>query len=278
MAASMPSLAGIGRFLAKHSPKSRMILADPLGSALAPFVESGHIPKAGSWSVEGIGEDFVPPNADLKLVPKRTRFLIRTALLPRANSFGWRVFLQDLRVGPCWPQRYVIVVSRASHNESLAWSATLAQSTSQRCSIQYTPLGKAGTTSVTVRYVMSSSVGFLKAKKLWCVLKILCAPRSCACVLPTSRMPVVDGDRIVGLVDESDMLGALLEGSAGAFDLPVKDVMVTRLEPISADAPIRELVPLFRRDLVAIVMDGNRFLGIATRLDLVNYFRIVQMR
>ena len=93
-----------------------------------------------------------------------------------------------------------------------------------------------------------------------------------------SQLPVVDGDRIVGLVDESDMLGAVLEGSARAFDLPVKEVMVTRLETISADAPIRDLVPLFRRGLVAIVMDGNRFLGIATRLDLVNYFRIAQKR
>jgi cystathionine beta-synthase len=93
-----------------------------------------------------------------------------------------------------------------------------------------------------------------------------------------SQLPVVDGDRIIGLVDESDMLGAVLEGSADAFDLPVQDVMVTRLETISADAPIRELVPLFRRDLVAIVMEGNRFLGVATRLDLVNYFRIVQTR
>jgi hypothetical protein len=36
--------------------------------------------------------------------------------------------------------------------------------------------------------------------------------------------------------------------------------------------------PAVRRDLVAIVMDGSRFLGIATRLNLVNYFRIVQTR
>ena len=63
-----------------------------------------------------------------------------------------------------------------------------------------------------------------------------------------SQLPVVDGDRIVGLVDESDMLGAVLEGSARAFELPVKEVMVTRLETISGDAPIRELIPLFRRD------------------------------
>ena len=73
-----------------------------------------------------------------------------------------------------------------------------------------------------------------------------------------SQLPVVDGDHIVGLVDESDMLGAVLESSASAFDLPVKEVMVTGLETVSADAPIRELVPLFRRDLVAIVMDGSR--------------------
>jgi cystathionine beta-synthase len=93
-----------------------------------------------------------------------------------------------------------------------------------------------------------------------------------------SQLPVVDGDRIVGLVDESDMLGAVLEGSDRAFELPVKEVMVTRLETIAGDAPIRDLIPLFRRDLVAIVMDDGRFLGIATRLDLINYFRIAPTR
>ena len=41
--------------------------------------------------------------------------------------------------------------------------------------------------------------------------------------------------------------------------------MVTRLETISADAPIADLVPMFRKDYVAIVMDGERFLGLATR-------------
>ena len=46
------------------------------------------------------------------------------------------------------------------------------------------------------------------------------------------------------------------------------------LETISASAPISDLVPMFRRDHVAIVMDGDAFLGVATRLDLINYFRI----
>ena len=50
--------------------------------------------------------------------------------------------------------------------------------------------------------------------------------------------------------------------------------MTTRLETISADAPIADLVPLFRKDYTAIVMDRGQFLGVATRLDLINYFRI----
>jgi len=92
-----------------------------------------------------------------------------------------------------------------------------------------------------------------------------------------SQLPVVDeAARVVGLIDESDVLGALLTDpdSAKAFARPVKDVMVTRLETISADAPVAELVPLFRKDYVAIVMDGDQFLGLATRLDLINYFRL----
>jgi cystathionine beta-synthase len=93
-----------------------------------------------------------------------------------------------------------------------------------------------------------------------------------------SQLPIIDENgRVVGLVDESDVLAALLTTSGdpnAVFTRPVKDVMVTRLETISADAPIADLVPLFRKDYIAIVMDGDRFLGVATRLDLINYFRI----
>jgi cystathionine beta-synthase len=93
-----------------------------------------------------------------------------------------------------------------------------------------------------------------------------------------SQLPVMDErGEVVGLVDESDVLAALLTEPGDpnkAFARPVEEVMVTRLETVSADAPIADLVPLFRKDYVAIVMEGDRFLGVATRLDLINYFRI----
>jgi cystathionine beta-synthase len=62
------TLTGLGRFLRRVAPKARVILADPKGSVLAPLVATGRMIEAGSWLVEGIGEDFVPPNCDLSLV------------------------------------------------------------------------------------------------------------------------------------------------------------------------------------------------------------------
>src|SRR5437773_1753370 len=64
------TLTGIGRFLRRVAPEVQIVLADPLGSILAPYVRTGELVQAGSWAAEGIGDDFIPPNADLTLVDR----------------------------------------------------------------------------------------------------------------------------------------------------------------------------------------------------------------
>src|SRR5512138_3495999 len=64
------TITGLSRHFARTIPGCEMVLADPAGSVLADYVERGKIGKAGSWLVEGIGEDFVPPIADLSRVGK----------------------------------------------------------------------------------------------------------------------------------------------------------------------------------------------------------------
>lgn len=63
------TLSGAGGFLRERNPELDIVLADPLGSILAPLVLTGEKPaEVGSWYVEGIGEDFVPDICDLSLV------------------------------------------------------------------------------------------------------------------------------------------------------------------------------------------------------------------
>ncbi|MGA1468413.1 MAG: PLP-dependent cysteine synthase family protein, partial [Phycisphaerales bacterium] len=64
------TVSGVGRFLKERNPAIEMVLADPAGSILAPKVNEGRDVTAGSWLVEGIGEDFVPDILDLSLVDK----------------------------------------------------------------------------------------------------------------------------------------------------------------------------------------------------------------
>ena len=58
------------------------------------------------------------------------------------------------------------------------------------------------------------------------------------------------------------------------FGAPVADSMTSKLEVIAPTAPIDALLPIFRADLVAIVVDGDEFLGLITKVDLINYLRL----
>ena len=273
------TLTGIGRFMRSSSPATQMILADPAGSVLAPLVETGTMSEAGSWAVEGIGEDFVPPNADLALVrrayaiPDAESFAMARELLLRegvlAGSSSGTLLAAALRYcrSQNAPRRVVSLVcdSGAKYLSKVFNPAFLAQE-------GWTHPHRHGTVRDVV--VHSASEGTAVIVRPQDNLRTVFARMRSADV---SQLPVVDErGRVVGLIDESDVLGALLteHDSAKTFARRVKDVMVTRLETISADAPVADLVPLFRKDYVAIVMDGDQFLGLATRLDLINYFRI----
>ncbi|HEX5035236.1 MAG TPA: CBS domain-containing protein, partial [bacterium] len=88
-----------------------------------------------------------------------------------------------------------------------------------------------------------------------------------------SQVPVLDGDRIVGLVDESDVLFALF-GKRTRFDAGVQEVMNTHLFKLKPSDGLKAVMELFKRGFVAIVEDDQgAFLGIITKIDLLNYLR-----
>jgi cystathionine gamma-lyase len=60
------TLAGLGKFFAKVSPQTELILSDPKGALLAAQV-NGEKAEAHPFRVEGIGQDCAPGNLDLKI-------------------------------------------------------------------------------------------------------------------------------------------------------------------------------------------------------------------
>jgi cystathionine beta-synthase len=87
-----------------------------------------------------------------------------------------------------------------------------------------------------------------------------------------SQLPVIENERIVGILDESDVL-MHVHADEARFRDPVSTAMVTKLELVDMRSPINSLMGVFERGHVAIVMDGPKFLGLITRIDFLNYLR-----
>ncbi len=54
------------------------------------------------------------------------------------------------------------------------------------------------------------------------------------------------------------------------FGAPFETARISKIETLQADAPIESLLPILRADHVPIVLDGDKFLGLITRIDLLN--------
>ena len=56
------TITGVGKFLKEHLPDVKIVLADPIGSGLGEWVNTGTIGPDGPFAVEGIGSGSVPSN------------------------------------------------------------------------------------------------------------------------------------------------------------------------------------------------------------------------
>jgi cystathionine beta-synthase len=67
---SSGTMTGLTHYFQGIGQEVEIVIADPAGSVIKDYVLSGSFGDAGSWAVEGIGEDFIPPIADFSLARK----------------------------------------------------------------------------------------------------------------------------------------------------------------------------------------------------------------
>ncbi|HEY2816289.1 MAG TPA: pyridoxal-phosphate dependent enzyme [Casimicrobiaceae bacterium] len=268
------TLTGIGRFMQRHAPHVQMILADPAGSVLADVVNTGAHGEAGSWLVEGIGEDFVPANCDLGLVaqaytiPDGESLLTARELLAKEGLFvgssAGTLVAAALRY--CReqgePKRVVTIVpdaggkylSKMFNDYWLMEQGILAREhVGDLSDLIARRHGERATVTIGPDDMLMTALGRMK-------------------LYDFQQLPVLDGDEVVGIIDESDILMAVF-GREDRFRDPVRTAMSARIETLSPTTGVDALIPIFDKGHVAIVMDGGKFLGLITRYDLLNYLR-----
>ena len=267
------TLTGLGRYFARVSPKTAMVLADPVGSILAPLVERGEKVEPGSWVVEGIGEDFIPDNCDLTFVkkayeiPDSESIAVARQLLLKAGILGGSssgtLLAAALRYcrDQTEPKRVVTLVCDTGsrylskvYNDSWVAEQGLVDR-EMHGDLRDLIARSSDTVTVGPEDTLLTAYNRMRAADV-------------------SQLPVLDDGRLIGLIDESDLLEAVEDRRQDArFRQPVATAMTAKLHTLQTGEPLEKLVPIFERDEVAIVMEGKEFLGLITRIDLINYLR-----
>ncbi len=273
------TLTGLGRFFKSVSPKTEMVLADPVGSVLAPYVHTGVLLEAGSWAVEGIGEDFIPPNADLSFVSRAYSITDSDSMMTARTLLAKEGILGGSSSGTLLaaalqycreqtkPKRVVTLVCD-SGNKYLSkfyndfW--LIEQGLAERKHYG------------NLRDLVTRTYGEGAAVFVGPDDTLLTAYNRMR-TADVSQLPVLDDARLVGILDESDILTAV-EGAeehrATRFNEPVGSAMTSELHTVQANEKLDVLLPIFEQNEVAIVLDGEDFVGLITRIDLINHLRL----
>jgi cystathionine beta-synthase len=272
------TITGTAQYLKSVGSKAEIILADPVGSTLAGIVNEGVPGPEGSYTVEGIGQNFVPDTADMSLIDKAYSIpdaeaiaTVRELLLKEgilAGSSSGTLIAAALR----WcreqtePKRVVTFVcdTGAKYLSKVYNDAWLADQ---------------GLGDEPMRGNLSDLISrkYGTATSSWRVPTTVWTAPSSGCGPDVSQLPVIQDGRLVGILDESDIVHIMNTDEITRkerFAMPVSSAMTRDLDTVQVTESLDALIPLFDRDRVAIVLDGETFVGLIARVDLINHLSL----
>ncbi len=272
---SSGTMTGLSRCFAEKSPHTDLILADPVGSILTEYINEGTLSdKSASWMVEGIGEDFLPSISDF------TRVKHAYAISDKESFLTGRMLLE---------KEGILGGSSTGTLLAAALKYCAAQTVPKRVLVFVCDTGNKYLSKMYNDYWMLDN-GFIEHERHGDLRDLIARPfcRSETVVIgpddllvtayqrmklhDVSQLPVMRGDQVVGILDESDLL-LHVYGYEARFRDPVSAAMVSEPRTIDMSEPVASLLPIFESGHVALVADGDAFLGLITRIDLLNHLR-----
>jgi cystathionine beta-synthase len=272
---SSGTLTGLTRYFRTVAPPVEFVLADPAGSILTEYVETGRVSDtSGSWAVEGIGEDFIPAIADMTGVKHAytitdqesfdtARALLRAEGILAGSSTGTLLAaaLKYCRAQTT-PKRVVTFVCDTGtrylskvYNDGWMHDQGL---------LERAPTGDLRDL-IGRRYDHDEVVSVAPDDSLLVAFNRMRAA-------DLAQLPVIADGRLQGIIDESDLL-LKVEHDASQFTSLVGGTMTARLETLQPGASLQALRATLDSGLTAVVADGDRFYGLITRFDLLNHLR-----
>jgi cystathionine beta-synthase len=265
------TLSGAGRFLKEKNPGVKLLGVDPIGSLYYDFVKSARITKPFSYKVEGIGEDFFPSTMDLSLLDDivrvddkecflMTRDLVRLEGLTVGGSGGAAVAGAIKYAQASGKKENILVCLADTSHKYLSKIFNDDWMRENGFLEEEKGLGTVADITRTHQHKLVTAGSTAKVREVIDMLKSR----------GISQVPVVDNGKLIGIVAEVDLLRHLVSGQ-GTLDSPIGSLIEGDYATVSPDTKIELLQNVLTDAKLAIVLDGDKVVGIVTKIDLIEF-------
>ena len=269
------TISGTGRYLKEQNPNIKIIGADPYGSIFTNYKESGRVPEATPYLVEGIGQSLPVGNADMGVIDEiinvtdRESFDLARQLSKREGIFcGGSTgtnFAAALQVAKGLDESGLVVFIVCDTGEhylskfhSDEWMKEKMLLEPKRITAALIAETKNGSSPAELVFVAPDETVGAALERM--------NEHS------VTQIPVLEDNRSVGSIRESRILTKLL-GDRDLVQAKVSEVMDESFPVVDVDTSLADIKRKLQRSPAVLIEDFKRVTAIITRSDVLDIGR-----
>ncbi len=268
------TISGTARYLKSKNPNIKIIAADPIGSSIKTFKETGRLVEALPYLVEGVGQERIPGNLDLSLVDEIINVSDKESFMTArrlgleegifcGGSSGMNV-AAALRVAKLLPENAVVVAIICDTGERYLTKHHSDEWLSEKKLLDVEKVMVKNVIDAKIRKSLTPAI--ISATSEMTIGECLTLMSS----HEISEIPVIDNGKMVGSVRENKLMGKLLQERESNI-LPVSEIMEEPMPILKADEDIQSGIQQLKEYPAIAVEEFGIIIGVITRHDVIEY-------
>ena len=268
------TITGTARYLKQQNPNIKVIAADPVGSCIKTYKETGRIVETLPYLVEGVGQERIPGNLDITLIDdvmnindkeafNTARRLAREEAIFCGGSSGMNI-AAALKLGKTLTKDDIIVAIICDTGEryltkhhSDEWLKEQHLLDDERLTVKTALAVKSSSKDIPKLLSISSDATVEQALQLMQEYEI-------------SEMPVIDNGISVGTLRENKLMAKVIADRTVLSAL-VKQVQEEPMPVLDATKDIQSAISLLKTHHAILVSDYGSLSGVLSRHDIIDF-------